>query len=74
MPKRTSVRHLQGSKWTALTPVDREKHFIVEEVRKAKAPGSDPAVVCMRALISDRRIEVDPEELSDASRWRPGWR
>ena len=57
---------LPGSKWTAVAPEGREKHFEVIEARR-----DDTAVlVC---VLSGAQRAVPLTELGDRERWRPGW-
>lgn len=69
---RVSYNKLVHSKWTAVAPRDREKHFIVTRVRDA-GPGA-PRYCVLEAVHSRREIEIDWHELKDPARWRIGWR
>lgn len=68
---RVHPKKLLKSKWTAATPVDREKHFLVTEVEFDE----DGNVVDCRieAVLTGRERTIDWRDLKDASRWRPGW-
>ncbi len=68
---RLNPRKLHHSKWTAVTPVNREKHFIVTEVEF----GEDGSVArCLiEAVISGREQAIDWRELKDPEHWRQGW-
>jgi tryptophan-rich hypothetical protein len=63
---------LLHSKWTAVNPVDREKHFIVTGLRGKTRRGARRCV--LEAVRTRRSQEVAAEELRDESRWRAGWR
>lgn len=67
-----SRNKLVGSKWTAVTPQDREKHFLV---LRWVEPEDDapPEEVEMEAVLTQRRFTLPWRELRDASRWKPGW-
>lgn len=71
---RPDPRRLPGSKWSAETPVDRDKHFTV--VRLCKDPEAPRRIVAveLQALLSKRNRTVSLEVLSDPEQWRPGWR
>ena len=74
--KKTQTKHLVGSKWTDLAPVDREKHFVVTRIAP-KLDSSNHAVVSaieLRAVISKRSRVVPADELNDAALWSPGWK
>ena len=67
----------RGAKWTAQTPRDGERHFVVRgtlrshDANGVRAPRPDRIV--LEAVTSGRVREVAPAELADATRWRPGW-
>lgn len=61
---------LLHSKWTAVQPENREKHFLVVAVTRE----GDRVTGCvLEAVHSRREIEIDWRELKDAERWRQGW-
>jgi tryptophan-rich hypothetical protein len=60
------------SKWTAVTPRDREKHFIVTKVMRGA--GEKPVACILEAVHSHREYEIDWQELRDATRWLQGWK
>ncbi|GMQ46127.1 TIGR02450 family Trp-rich protein [Vibrio sp. 10N] len=63
---------LLNSKWTAVTPKQKEKHFIVVEVER-----DDEGVVIgcqLEAIMSKRAIEMDWRELKDRGSWLQGWK
>ncbi|MEM1091938.1 MAG: TIGR02450 family Trp-rich protein [Pseudomonadota bacterium] len=65
-------RKLMHSKWTAVTPVNREKHFMVTKVEFDE---DGTVVSCeLEAVMSKRPQSIDWRELKDVSRWRFGWR
>ena len=66
-------KHLVNSKWTAVEPVDRDKHFLVKRVLRAKAEEHELGLVELEAILSKRLHRVSRGELSDATRWRSGW-
>lgn len=68
---RINPRKLQQSKWTAVTPRDREKHFLVTRVI-CDAAGV-PQRCILEAVHSKREQELDWHELQDAAQWRFGW-
>lgn len=64
-------KKLLHSKWTAALPRDREKHFLVTDVR-ADDRGV-PQTCILEAVHSRREIEIGWRELKDAERWLMGW-
>jgi tryptophan-rich hypothetical protein len=69
---RINPRKLLHSKWTAVRPVAREKHFLVTEVEF----DDDGAVTActLEAVLSHRARPIDWRELKDTQRWRQGWK
>jgi tryptophan-rich hypothetical protein len=68
-----SPKKLLLSKWTAVAPRDKEKHFVVVRVLEPVAPALRIEEVELQAVHSGR-VQVLPwRELKDASRWRQGW-
>ena len=64
-------KNLLHSKWTAVRPVNKEKHFMVTE-RKFDEEGN--VVHCvLEAVISNREAAIDWRELKDSAHWRQGW-
>jgi tryptophan-rich hypothetical protein len=63
---------LLNSKWTALQPTRREKHFLVTEIELDEAGG---VVACtIEAVLSRRSMPIAWQDLRDASRWAQGWK
>ena len=66
-------KKLPGSKWTAVTPTDREKHCLVLDwVRDEEGRPTD--YVLIEAVISNVAREIRWRELEDSQRWAVGWR
>ncbi|WP_339899334.1 TIGR02450 family Trp-rich protein [uncultured Gilvimarinus sp.] len=65
-------KKLLNSKWTAVTPVDKEKHFIVTEVEFDE---DDEVILCvLEAVFTKRANPIDWNDLKDDSRWAFGWK
>lgn len=62
---------LANSKWTALSPVNREKHFLV--VKVAFDEDETVASCHLEAVISRRSFEIDWRDLKDSEKWKQGW-
>jgi tryptophan-rich hypothetical protein len=67
-----SPKKLQNSKWTAVVPLNKEKHFIITEVEYDE----DSAVVsCLiEAIMSKRSIHIQWRDLKDTAQWVQGWK
>lgn len=59
------------SKWTAVVPRNREKHFLAKgAIRK-----NPTTYICaLEAVRTKRIIEIDWRELKDGRLWLSGWR
>ncbi len=63
---------LLNSKWTAVQPVDRQRHFIVTRVIRSD---DGRVTACeIEAVLTRRVTELDWRELKDSSRWTMGWK
>lgn len=66
-------KKLPNSKWTAVRPVDREKHFIILDwVRDDDGAPTDHLVI--EAVLTNRLRQIHWRELEDVRWWRVGWR
>jgi tryptophan-rich hypothetical protein len=68
-----SPNKLHHSKWTAVTPVNREKHFMVTRVIVPE-DGSPIMQVDLQAVHSQRTETIDWRDLQDERRWCVGWK
>ena len=63
---------LLNSKWTAVQPQNREKHFLVTKVRFDE---SGRVVECrIEAALSHKEYEIDWVDLKDTEKWIQGWK
>ena len=68
-----SPKKLLLSKWTALTPINREKHFLVSRVIVPE-DGSPITQVDLQAVHSLRTETIAWRSLEDAAVWVIGWK
>lgn len=61
------------SKWTAVQPLHREKHFLVAKLVQPEQPGEALEWVELEAVHSGRSRRIAWRELRDDSQWRQGW-
>ncbi|MBY7704219.1 TIGR02450 family Trp-rich protein [Vibrio harveyi] len=69
---RINPAKLRNSKWTAIEPVNREKHFLVSEVEY-----DDYGVVIsckLEAVLSKNEYSVDWKDLRHRDKWLQGWK
>ena len=73
MKNPVNFKKLAGSKWTAVEPVDREKHFLVLDwVRDEEGEPTDQ--IALEAVLTNRLREIHWRDLEDSRSWRVGWR
>lgn len=70
---RLSPKKLLHSKWTAVAPRRREKHFLVTRVLEPEVEGGAIEFVELEAVHSRRVQRLHWRELEDAATWRQGW-
>jgi len=68
---RINPKKLPQSKWTAVTPRNKEKHFLVTEIRLDEA--GVPQTCILEAVHSHRETELDWRELKKTEHWLMGW-
>jgi tryptophan-rich hypothetical protein len=65
-------KKLLNSKWTAVTPQGKEKHFLVTEVEFDE---EDSVIACsIEAVMSKRSMPIQWQELKNISNWAQGWK
>ena len=68
-----SPKKLLHTKWTAVAPRNKEKHFLVTKVIEPEPPGSPVVSVEIEAVHSKRVQRLPWRALTDAGQWRQGW-
>ena len=66
-------KKLRLSKWTAVNPREKEKHFLVTKVIDPEQPKHLIELVVMEAVLTKRSFAMRWEELTDATKWVQGW-
>lgn len=65
-------KKLLNSKWTAVTPKDKEKHFTVTEVDFDE---EGTVITCrIEAVMSQRGTLIQWQELKHPEKWLQGWK
>jgi tryptophan-rich hypothetical protein len=63
---------LLRSKWTAVRPEDKEKHFLVVDVEFDEV---GVVITCLlEAIISKRTRDIDWRDLKNSDNWKQGWK
>ena len=66
-------KKLLMTKWTAVKPVAKNKHFIVTKVIEPEPPETKIQWVEIEAVYSGSAQMIDWHELRDTTLWRQGW-
>ena len=61
------------TKWTAVKPVNKQKHFLVSRVIQLELPTDPIEQVELEAVFSKAVQVIGWRELQDDSVWRQGW-
>jgi tryptophan-rich hypothetical protein len=61
------------TKWTAVTPVAKQKHFLVSSVIQPDLPTDPIELVEIEAVFSKATQIIPWRELQDEGVWRQGW-
>ena len=69
---RINPKKLLRSKWTAVKPVNKEKHFLITELELDEEAEVELCVI--EAVISNRSEAIDWKQLKDTSSWLQGWK
>ncbi|MGR5175859.1 TIGR02450 family Trp-rich protein [Vibrio mediterranei] len=69
---RINPNKLRNSKWTAVKPMNREKHVMVSEVEFDE---EGIVVLCkLQAVLTKNEYAIDWRELKRAEIWLHGWK
>ncbi|WOT05602.1 TIGR02450 family Trp-rich protein [Shewanella youngdeokensis] len=66
-------KKLLQSKWTALQPKQKQKHFIVVDVEFDDADATVESCT-LEAVLTRAQYDIDWHELTDDTRWVFGWK
>ena len=66
-------KKLLNSKWTAVTPSHKEKHFMVIGLIAPELSVSVPSLVELEAVYTKRKQTVAWQTLGDEALWMQGW-
>lgn len=72
--RRLNPQKLLLSKWTAVQPQHKEKHFIVTRLLEPEIPDSPREKIEIEAIYTRRCYILPWRDLLDERRWQQGWR
>jgi tryptophan-rich hypothetical protein len=67
-----SPKKLLNSKWTAVVPLNKEKHFLIIEVEYDEEGAVMSCLI--EAIMSKRSIQIKWRDLKDTGQWVQGWK
>jgi tryptophan-rich hypothetical protein len=69
---RINPKKLLNSKWTAVNPIQKEKHFLVTKLELDEVGA---VIHCLiEAIMSKRSTPIEWNELKNDDKWRQGWK
>ena len=68
-----SNKKLLLTKWTAVMPQHREKHFLVSRIHDPKDHAIPPGFVELEAVFTQRRFNIAIDDLLNSANWQIGW-
>ncbi len=68
-----TAKKLLLSKWTAVCPQNKEKHFIVTKLIVPELEDQPVELIEIEAVHSKRSQIIDWRQLNDSTIWRQGW-
>ncbi|MDR6237015.1 TIGR02450 family Trp-rich protein [Pseudomonas oryzihabitans] len=71
--RRINPSKLLHSKWTAVQPRERQRHFIVTRVYAPEVESDPISQIDLQAVLTRRTWTLDWRELLDAECWLQGW-
>jgi tryptophan-rich hypothetical protein len=64
-------KKLLQSKWTAVNPINREKHFLINKVSFDE--NGEVSLCILEAVLSKRETEIQWQVLKESENWLQGW-
>ena len=71
--RRLNPTKLLLSKWTAVAPVQQEKHFLVTRIINPEASANEIQDVVLEAVLTRRSFTLPWRELTNLEAWQQGW-
>ena len=65
-------KKLLNSKWTAVKPANKEKHFLIVELEFSEKRELERCV--LEAVVSKRSETIEWTKLKDSRIWHQGWK
>jgi len=72
--RRVNPKKLLLSKWTAVKPQNKEKHFIVIKLIEPALPNIKIEQIELQAVYSNRAFIMPWRDLTEVDQWLQGWK
>lgn len=66
-------KKLLNSKWTAVNPTNKEKHFIVTKLVAPEIETQSIELIELEAVMTNRKQTLKWHQLNDTKKWHQGW-
>ena len=73
-PNKINPKKLLLSKWTAVHPIAKQKHFLVSKVILPEAPDEKIEFVEIEAVYSKKTRQIPWRDLLNSEEWLQGWK
>ena len=73
-PNKINPKKLLLSKWTAVHPIAKQKHFLVSKVILPEAPEEKIEFIEIEAIYSKRTRQIAWRDLMNSEEWLQGWK
>jgi tryptophan-rich hypothetical protein len=73
-PNKINPKKLLLSKWTAVHPIAKQKHFLVSKVILPEAPEEKIEFVEIEAVYSKKIWQISWRALLNSKEWLQGWK
>ena len=71
---RLSPKKLLLTKWTAVKPIAKQKHFLVSKVILPEPPNEKIEFVEIEAVYSKKTTQIAWRDLTNSELWLQGWK
>jgi len=73
-PNKINPKKLLLSKWTAVHPIAKQKHFLVSKVISPETPEEKIEFVEIEAVYSKKIRQIAWRDLMNSEEWLQGWK
>ena len=71
---KVSPKKLLLSKWSAVQPIAKQKHFLVSKIEHPDSPEEPIEFVEIEAVYSKKTSRIRWRDLTDNAQWIQGWK